>query len=113
RPDAWQTDTCIGDWHYNVNTLNRHGYKTPLQVVQMLIDIVSKNGNLLLNIPLKGDGSIDEDEQKFLAEISTWIPAHGDAIFATRPWKIYGEGPSTTNIQRGTFGGARDVRPYT
>ncbi len=64
--DPWQTDTCIGDWHYNIATFNNHKYKTPKSVIHSLIDIVSKNGNLMLNIPLKGDGTIDSDERQFL-----------------------------------------------
>ena len=47
EPYPWQTDTCIGGWHYNRGTYERHGYKTPATVIQMLVDIVSKNGNLL------------------------------------------------------------------
>ncbi len=58
----------------------------------MLADIVSKNGNLLLNIPLRGDGSIDEDEHKFLSEIAAWMAPNGEAIFGTRPFSVYGEG---------------------
>ena len=61
----------------------------------MLIDIVSKNGNLLLNVPIKGDGSIDEKEEKILHEIGDWIQVNKEGIFDTRPWKTYGEGPST------------------
>ena len=113
QPIAWQTDTCIGDWHYNRALFTQNRYKTPLQVIQMLIDIVSKNGNLLLNIPVRGDGSIDELEIKVLDAITAWMQVHGEAIYATRPWKVYGEGPSTANVARGSFGGARDVRPYT
>jgi alpha-L-fucosidase len=80
----------------------------------MLIDIVSKNGNLMLNIPLRGDGTPDDDEIKVLENLATWIAHNGDGIYATRPWKTYGEGPSTTRAPaRGQFGGARDVRPYT
>ena len=58
----WQTDTCIGEWHYRRSIFEQHRYKTPLQVVQMLIDIVSKNGNLMLSVPVRGDGTLDEDE---------------------------------------------------
>src|SRR5438067_4409247 len=81
----WQTDTCIGEWHYSRATFENHKYKTPKSVIHSLIDIVSKNGNLMLNIPLKGDGTIDSDELAFLQAISTWIPKHGEAIYGTRP----------------------------
>jgi len=110
----WQTDTCIGSWHYERRLFEQHRYKTPGQVVRMLIDIVSKNGNLMLSIPVRGDGTIDEDEVACLEGIAGWMAPNGEGIFATRPWKVYGEGPSvTTQAPAGQFGGARDVRPYT
>jgi len=110
----WQTDTCIGSWHYQRSIFEQHKYKTPGQVVQMLIDIVSKNGNLMLSIPVRGDGTIDEDEVACLEGIAKWMAPNSEGIFATRPWKVYGEGPSvTTAAPQGQFGGARDVRPYT
>jgi alpha-L-fucosidase len=56
---------------------------------------VSKNGNLLLNIPLRGDGTIDADEERFLSEMGRWMRVNGEAIFGTRPWKVYGEGPAS------------------
>jgi alpha-L-fucosidase len=111
----WQTDTCIGSWHYERRVFEQHRYKTAGQVVQMLIDIVSKNGNLMLNIPLRGDGTPDEDEVKIVESIGEWMGPNGEGIYGTRPWKVYGEGPSTvaSNQARGQFGGSRDVRPYT
>lgn len=63
-------------------------------MVQRLCDVVSKNGNLLLNIPMRGDGSIDSDERAILEEMAAWIAVNGEAIFASRPWSIYGEGPT-------------------
>ena len=92
-PHPWQTDTCIGDWHYRRSLYENHQYKTTRQVVRMLVDIVSKNGNLLLNIPLRGDGTIDSDEVAFLQGMAAWMKVNSEAIFATRPWKIPGEGP--------------------
>ncbi|MBN2590784.1 MAG: alpha-L-fucosidase [Sedimentisphaerales bacterium] len=111
----WQTDTCIGEWHYRRSIFEQHRYKTPLQVVQMLIDIVSKNGNLMLSVPLRGDGTIDEDEVACVEGIGKWMEPNSEGIYATRPWKVYGEGPSTiaSNQARGQFGGSRDVRAYT
>jgi alpha-L-fucosidase len=82
----------------------------------MLADIVSKNGNLLLSVPVRGDGTIDADETAFLDGMAKWMAVNSEAIFSTRPWEIYGEGPSTEeNPEAGHFGGARDVRskPYT
>jgi alpha-L-fucosidase len=110
----WQTDTCIGSWHYQRSIFEQHKYKTAKQVSQMLVDIVSKNGNLQLSIPLPGNGVPDADELKFLAELTAWMDVNSEGIYATRPWKVYGEGPSVSSqAPRGQFGGARDVRPYT
>jgi alpha-L-fucosidase len=110
----WQTDTCIGEWHYQRRLFEQHRYKSPLQVVQMFVDIVSKNGNLMLNIPIRGNGTIDDDERKVLEALASWIAPNGEGIYATRPFSIYGEGPAAAASQpRGQFGGARDVRTYT
>jgi alpha-L-fucosidase len=73
----------------------------------------AKNGNLMLNIPLRGDGTPDRDEIKVLEGLAAWIAPNGEGIYSTRPFKVYGEGPSTITQARGQFGGARDVRPYT
>jgi alpha-L-fucosidase len=90
-PIPWQTDTCIGDWHYKVG----EKYKTPKKVIDLLVDIVSKNGNLLLNFPLPASGELDPEEMKVLEGITAWMRVNDEGIFYTRPWKIYGEGPST------------------
>jgi alpha-L-fucosidase len=82
------------------------------QVIQMLIDVVSKNGNLLLNIVQTPEGDLEDDVLEILEGIGRWIDDNGEAIYSSRPWKIYGEGPSMENQARGTFGGVRDVRPY-
>jgi alpha-L-fucosidase len=91
--EPWQTDTCIGDWHYKRSIFEEHKYKTPETVISMLIDIISKNGNLLLSIPVRGNGAIDEDEHAFLQQLASWIPKHGEAIYGTRPYTVFGEGP--------------------
>ncbi|MDQ6664615.1 MAG: alpha-L-fucosidase [Acidobacteriota bacterium] len=90
-PDPWQTDTCIGQWHYKKGIT----YKTPKTVIDMLVDIVSRNGNLLLNFPLPGSGELDPQELQVLSGITQWMAVNGDAIFGTRPWKVYGTGPGT------------------
>jgi alpha-L-fucosidase len=94
QPLPWQTDTCIGDWHYNRDVYNDNRYKTPKTVIQTMIDIVSKNGNLMLNIPVRGDGSIDEKERKIVEGIGAWMKQNSESIYGTRPWKIFGEGPA-------------------
>ena len=114
-PDPWQTDTCIGQWHYNRELFDKHGYKSAAAVVPMLADIVSKNGNLMLSVPLRRDGTPDEDEVKIVSAIGAWLKVNGEAIYATRPWKIYGEGPSTAATEKGHFGGQSDTQkqPFT
>jgi alpha-L-fucosidase len=87
----WQTDTSVGDWFYNV----RDVYKTPAQVLEMLANIVSKNGNLLLNIPQRPDGTIDEECGYLLRRMATWMTHNGEGIFGSRPWDVAGEGPSS------------------
>jgi alpha-L-fucosidase len=94
RAEPWQTDTCIGNWHYSRRIYEENAYKTPKQVVQRLADVVSKNGNLLLNIPVRGDGTIDEKEEAIVDSITGWTRRNGDAIFGTRPWRRFGEGPT-------------------
>ncbi len=106
--DPWQTDTSIGDWYYRTG----QKYMTGTEVIQMLVDIVSKNGNLLLNVVQTPEGDLEQDVLDILNIIADWIPENGEAIYGTRPWKIYGEGPSTTNQEKGVFGGVKDVRPY-
>ncbi len=114
-PEPWQTDTCLGDWHYQRELFLKHQYKSAATVIPMLADIVSKNGNLMLSVPVRGDGSIDGDEVKIVGDIGDWLKVNGAAIYATRPWKVYGEGPSTTAFEKGQFDGQRDAdtKPFT
>ena len=114
-PLPWQTDTCIGSWHYDQDIFKKHRYKSAASVVRMLADIVSKNGNLMLSVPLQRDGTPDTDEIEIVKTIGGWLKINGDAIYATRPWKIFGEGPSTTMTEKGRFGGQTDVQkaPFT
>ncbi len=94
----WQTDTCIGDWFYKAG----FNYKSAKEVIAFLCDVVSKNGNLLLNIPLKHDGTIDSDEVAVLAGMADWMAVNGEAIFGTRPWLVFGEGPNNIKNKGGS-----------
>lgn len=89
----WQTCTCIGDWHYNETFYKNGWYKSAAQVIKMLADVVSKNGNLLLNIPLRADGTFDEKEKVVIDGIGDWMSVNSECIYSTRPWHIFGEGP--------------------
>ena len=106
-PYAWQSETCIGDWHYNRALYEKPGefggYAPPRDIIHWLIDAVSKNGTFILNIPGRPDGTIDSKEIAVLDQIAAWIQINGEAIFATRPWKVYGEGPNS--IKAGSFQG--------
>jgi alpha-L-fucosidase len=101
RPEPWQTCTCIGDWHYNRQRFLDKSYVPAEQVIQRLCDTVSKNGNLLLSIPVRGNGTIDSEEEKIVAGIAAWMAMNGEAIHGSRPWRIYGEGP--TKVGGGMF----------
>ena len=105
----WQTDTSIGDWYYRTG----QGYRSSDQVIQMLVDVVSKNGNMLLNVVQTPEGDLEPDVLKILEGIAVWIKDNGEAIYGSRPWSVFGEGPSLQGEQeQGRFGGLRDVRKY-
>lgn len=109
-PQPWQTDTCIGQWHYKVGQV----YKTPKKVIDLLIDIVSKNGNLLLNIPLPASGQPDPEELRIIDGITQWMSVNSEAIYGTRPWLLYGEGPATRIVVPSTgteFNPNEDKKP--
>jgi alpha-L-fucosidase len=93
-PLPWQTDTCIGSWHYDRRIYTRDGYKSATAIIHMLADIVSKNGNLLLSVPLRGNGSLDDKEIAVLDDLTAWMDVNSECIFGTRPWKVFGEGPA-------------------
>lgn len=106
QDQPWQTDTCVGGWYYDTQQI----YKTPAEIIHMLADIVSKNGNLLLNIPPRPDGTIDEQQEWIVRQVGKWMVVNGDAIYGTRPWKQYGEG--TTELVSGMFG-EQEKRVFT
>jgi alpha-L-fucosidase len=88
NPVPWQTDTSIGDWFYN-----KHWKYQPMSwTVHMLVDITSKNGNLLLNVVLRPDGTLDPEVETMLHQLADWSSVNGEAIYGSRPWLLYGEG---------------------
>ena len=91
--DKWQTCTCLGGWHYDQSIYDNDRYKSAADVVKLLVDVVSKNGNLLLSVPLRADGTFDEKEAKILTEFGEWMNINKEAIYDTTPWKVFGEGP--------------------
>jgi len=93
RPDVWQTDTSVSynSWGYITN----HKYKPVNVIVDDLVDIVSKNGVLLLNIGPKPDGTIPQKEKDILLSLGSWLKTNGEGIYGSRPWKIFGEGPTS------------------
>jgi alpha-L-fucosidase len=107
-PVNWQTDTSVSNksWGYIKNDT----YKTPSFIVQQLADVVSKNGNLLMNIGPRSDGTIPDEVQNVLLEVGSWLKVNGDAIYGTRPWFVFGEGP--TKVKEGSFHDT-DTVPYT
>jgi alpha-L-fucosidase len=107
-PYPWQSETCIGDWHYDRGLFEKPGeyggYLPPRDVIHWMIDTVSKNGTFILNIPGRPDGTIDAKEIGIIDRITDWMTVNGEAIYETRPWKVYGEGPH--GINPGQFQGA-------
>ncbi len=119
EPEVWQTDTCIGNWHYQRSLYDGNRYKTAKTVIQTLVNVVSKNGNLLLNFPVRADGTLDDKELKVVEGIAAWMDINRECIFGTRPWKVFGEGPASEgapltaqgfNEGKGKAVSAEDVR---
>jgi alpha-L-fucosidase len=92
HPRVWQNDTSVSrnSWSW----IEGHQYKSAEEVLAELVDVVSKNGVLLLNIGPKPDGTITETEQELLRSIGRWLAVNGEAVYGTRPWKIAAEGPT-------------------
>ena len=107
RQLPWQTDDAIGDssWGYAAGNT----FKSAQYVITNLIDIVSKNGNLLLNIGPRPDGTITDEETQTLLGTGKWLDVNGEAIYGTRPWKVFGEGP--TESASGSF--VDQKKPFT
>ena len=95
NPDPWQTDTCIGNWFYDV----RQQYKRPGHIIEILVDIISKNGTMLLNILQKPDGTIDDEAKYILSELASWFDICSEGVYGSRPWKKSGEGTTKAHIE--------------
>ncbi|MDZ5645755.1 alpha-L-fucosidase [Nitrospirillum sp. BR 11828] len=108
QPRVWQTCTSISNdsWGYVENDT----YKSPQALIHLLADVVSKNGNLLLNIGPRADGSIPQGAQDTLMAMGAWLKVNGEAIYGTRPWRQFGEGP--TEVASGSFQETK-TKPYT
>ena len=94
-PEPWHTDTCIGNWFYDVH----YPYKSPAQIIEMLADIIAKNGCMLLNVLQRPDGTIDEDAEYILDELAGWFAVNAEAVYDTRPWRVFGEGETFVKIE--------------
>jgi alpha-L-fucosidase len=97
-PQPFETDTCIGGWHYDRDIK----YKSAKEVVDLLVNVVSRNGTVLLNFPLRGNGTLDEREMAILAELTAWMKINSEGIYDTRAWDVCGEGPSLAGTVRDT-----------
>lgn len=99
KPYPWQTDTAVAknSWCYTEN----NNYKKAKDIICDLVDIVSKNGRLLLNIGPKADGTIPDEDRQILLEIGDWLKANGEAVYGSQIWRVYGEGP--TKVSEGQF----------
>ncbi len=101
KEHPWQTDTSIGkkSWGY----IDGEENKTADEIIDVLIDIVSKNGNLLLNIGPKADGTIPEEQKQVLLEIGEWLEVNGEGIYGSRPWRVSGEGTAEAPDETAMF----------
>lgn len=111
NPEPWQTDTSTGPWFYDLDyKVAETGtmYISLRSLLTQLVDIVSKNGNLLLNVTQLPDGSLDTDAVKLLGDLGAWMKINGEGIYETRPWIVYGEGPDSH--KRLDLYDSRDIR---
>ncbi|MFD2594425.1 alpha-L-fucosidase [Sphingobacterium griseoflavum] len=115
EPEPWQTCTCIGAWHYDRRIYDNGHYKSAKTVIHMLVDVVSKNGNLLLSVPLRGDGSLDDKARLVVEGIADWMQVNSEAIIGSRPWDVFGEGPAQKDAPELTAQGFNEGKgkPFT
>ena len=99
QAEPWQTDMAcaLNSWCYT----DGNSYRDPMGIIQDMLDIVSKNGNLLLNVGPRADGTIGDDDRAILKQIGAYLKRNGEAVYGTRPWRLYGEGP--TKVKSGGF----------
>ena len=91
----WLTDTCVADWFYDATMV----FRKPGHVIEDLVDIVSKNGAMLLNILQRPDGSIDDETAYLLSELADWYSICGEGIYGTRPYNVHGEGETIAQTE--------------
>jgi alpha-L-fucosidase len=108
-PRPWQSETCVGNWHYDRTAK----YKTPKMVIDTLVDVVSRNGNFMLNFPLPNSGMLDDRELAILDGITRWMNVNSEGIHDTTPWKIFGTGPNVLASTRSAAFNERQRRPLT
>jgi alpha-L-fucosidase len=106
----WQTDTSVSihSWGY----VEHDEYRTADSLIQQLVDTVSKNGNLLLNVGPKSDGTIPDEARTILLQIGAWLKVNGEAIYASRPFTVFGEG-STSRRPRDPTAKGSDIQTFT
>ncbi len=105
----WQIDTSIAGWFFDENQT----YKPSKELIYMLVDVVSKNGNLLLNVVQTPEGDLEQKQVEIVKEIGRWMDVNGEAIYASRPWKVYGQGPSMDIAhEKGQFAGINPIKEF-
>lgn len=95
NPSPWQTDTCIGNWFYDA----KQTFKHPEQIIEMLVDIISKNGCMLLNVLQRPDGTIDAETRFILEELAKWFAVCQEGVYGARPFRVFGEGDTRVLIE--------------
>ncbi|UNK71388.1 alpha-L-fucosidase [Microbacterium sp. H1-D42] len=105
RPEIWQNETAVSRnaWGH----IDTHDYKTQREIVSELVDVISKNGCLLLNVGPKADGTLPSEEAELLRGVGRWLDVNGEGVYGTRPWRVFGEGPTASRA-----GAMIDAAPF-